>query len=81
MTNNYISNSISQNAGAATNAVNPANLPVPTPQSEEKKKYRMAVKYSAQPIFIPPPFRTNFNPLGSAVPQVSMTFKPEYELN
>ena len=80
MTNNYISNSISQNAGAATNAVNPANLPVPTPQSEEKKKYRMAVKYSAQPIFIPPPFRTNFNPLGSAVPQVAMTFKPEYEL-
>ena len=80
MTNNYISNSISQNAGAATNAVNPANLAVSTPQSEEKKKYRMAVKYSAQPIFIPPPFRTNFNPLGSAVPQVAMTFKPEYEL-
>ena len=59
--------------------INPENISV-NEKSDEKKKYRMAVKYSAQPLFIPPPFRTNFNPLGSAVPQVAMTFKPEYEL-
>lgn len=61
------------------NVVDPTKIKVDE-KSDEKKKYRMAVKYSAQPLFIPPPFRTNFNPLGSAVPQVAMTFKPEYEL-